>query len=116
MPNSQGAVAQVGSVASKIATYNASLDAALIAWMNGESQPFERHLDAFDLRGKWPSHELARQGAIHKLVTSRTTLPMVLRSRAKEWLLEHSFSSHDDGDVPCPRVKSPQPPSLAMFR
>lgn len=37
---------------------------------------------------------------IHKARTGCTSLPMEARAISKQWLLDHSYPSFDDGDVP----------------
>ena len=52
---------------------------------NGSPVPTDRHVALL---------------TIHKARTCCTSLPMEARAISKQWLLDHRYSSFDDGDVP----------------
>jgi hypothetical protein len=83
----------------ELKAYNESLDIALEDYMSGDGTSFEEHCDKWGLSDKIPNHPLAKHGAIMKMVTARTSLPMEIRRKAKVWLVENGFRSWDDGDV-----------------
>lgn len=81
-----------------IDAYSASLDAALIAYMEADDiSPFDSHCERHGIA--MPSNGDVKKCAIMKIVTGRINLPMDVRSRAKKWLCERGFQSEDDGDV-----------------
>ena len=84
----------------EIALYNRSLDVALKAYMKGDEEPLAIHCRAWNMEEKIPNHPVAKRGAVMKMVTSRASLPMPMRSEAKRWLKKNGFQSWDDGDVP----------------
>ena len=47
-----------------------------------------------------PSNRQVALIALHKARTGCTSLPMEARAISKQWLLDHSYQSFDDGDVP----------------
>jgi len=82
--------------------YNHSLDLALLDYSRGKTSTFDAHCEAFGLTSKLPENPLAKTGAVMKMITARTNLPMWARVQAKTWLTTHGFKSLDDGDVKSP--------------
>lgn len=80
--------------------YNHSLDLALMDYVIGKTEKFDAHCKAFDLTGKLPANPIAKTGAVMKMITARTNLPMWARKEAKRWLTVRGYQSWDDGDVP----------------
>lgn len=79
--------------------YYESLDSALVEHMNGNRNRLQLHCDRWGMSAKLPAHGTAREAAICKLVTARTSLPIGIRKKAKRWLAEHGFQSWDDGEL-----------------
>ncbi len=77
--------------------YTASLDKALTSYLRGDEQPFEEHVDRYQIQT--PSDPLVKRASIMKAATARTPLPMKLRKKAKQWLHKHGLSSLGGGDV-----------------
>lgn len=50
-----------------------------------------------------PPRDLCEIG-MHKARSALTTLPIKERAYSKKWLLDRGFKSHDDGDVPLPKL------------
>lgn len=82
--------------------YNHSLDLALLDYLRGKTSTFDAHCEAFDLTSKLPENPIAKTGAVMKMITARTNLPMWARVQAKKWLADRGFQSWDDGDVKSP--------------
>jgi len=70
--------------------YLRRLDAALVAYMNGDHLPFERLAKAYAI--ELPSHPVAYECAVMKLVCSRQ-LPQEMKDRAAHWLAIRGFST-----------------------
>ncbi len=83
-----------------IEEYNNSFDAALLAWAKErDTRPLVGHLIKYGLPAL-PSDRLTAEGAVMKMITARTALPMDVRSKAKAWLVARHLQPMDDGDVP----------------
>lgn len=81
------------------ADYYESLDAAIIAYVNGNEVPFNEHVERFNLHSRVPNDPLAKRCAVMKMATSRNFLPLEVRTAAKRWLAENGFQSWDDGEL-----------------
>ena len=56
--------------------YFESLDSALLDYMRGKVSSFDEHCTRFGLAEKIPANPVAKQGAVMKMITSRTSLPV----------------------------------------
>lgn len=79
--------------------YYESMDAAIIAYVNGDEVPFDEHIERFGLGSKDRINPLAKRCAVMKTATARKCLPLDIRKKAKKWLTENGFQSRDDGEL-----------------
>lgn len=77
--------------------YFKSLDAAITAYMCGDSAPIRLHSHIYIV--PIPNDDEALRVAVYKVVTARTSMPMDLRIRAKKWLLDNKYKPWDNNGI-----------------
>lgn len=78
--------------------YTKSLCHALTAYMEGDNSLLKKHKNQYGIAIH--SNPLVERMSILKAVTGMTSIPMLLRSKAKTELSSAGYESLDDGDVP----------------